>query len=273
MGKCLDEGTLQAFLDNELDAAGALAVGRHVAECASCAELLAVVEEETAFVFGALELEMNTLVPTQRLWARISESIAGERPRGWFASFRAWVGAFSMPAAASFASLVVIAGAFALFLSIPAEDAALAIRSRLSVNPIPVLAERPAADIVERTRTDEEFRAVRADLRESPRRAVPGPSGPRARFLDGEATYVNEIAKLERAADANKDAVLSPSARYAYEKDLAVVNDAIRRMRLEVRRNPKSGIARQVLFSSYRNKIELLNSVNERGELMASLGR
>ncbi|MBK8151558.1 MAG: zf-HC2 domain-containing protein [Acidobacteria bacterium] len=36
MEKCFDEGTLQAFLDNELDSGEARRVSRHIADCVSC---------------------------------------------------------------------------------------------------------------------------------------------------------------------------------------------------------------------------------------------
>jgi hypothetical protein len=42
-------------------------------------------------------------------------------------------------------------------------------------------------------------------------------------------------------------------------------------MKEVVRNNPKNEDAKQILFASYRNKIDLLNSVNQRGEMMASL--
>jgi hypothetical protein len=51
---------------------------------------------------------------------------------------------------------------------------------------------------------------------------------------------------------------------------MAVVNDAIRKMKDVVKKNPKNQSAKQVLYSSYQNKIDLLNSVAEREELMAS---
>jgi hypothetical protein len=50
---------------------------------------------------------------------------------------------------------------------------------------------------------------------------------------------------------------------------MAVVNDSIQRMRQEVRKNPKNESAKQVLYSSYQNKIDLLNSVTQKEELMA----
>jgi hypothetical protein len=54
---------------------------------------------------------------------------------------------------------------------------------------------------------------------------------------------------------------------------MAVVDDAIKKMQREVRRNPKNEAAREVLRSSYQNKIDLLNSVAEKSELMATLNR
>jgi hypothetical protein len=42
-------------------------------------------------------------------------------------------------------------------------------------------------------------------------------------------------------------------------------------MRKQVKQNPKNESAKQILFASYQNKIDLLNSVNERGVLMASM--
>lgn len=274
MEKCFDEGTLQAFLDNELSNDDSRRVAGHVADCDACAELLAVVEEETALVFGALEQEINTLVPTQRLWKKITEAIAGER-RGWMASIRALLAQVSMPTMAAFASIVLIVAAFGFFLSNRPEPATVALGTRVPPTSIgPVQAAPRGDEVVERvTSAPEAIRAVRADhVRSEPVRvAADRDVAVRVRTIDGEAPYVQTIAKLERSVDDNKDALLSPSARFEYEKNLAVINDAIRRTRDEVRRDPKSDIARQVLFNSYQNKIDLLNSVNERGVLMASI--
>jgi hypothetical protein len=90
-------------------------------------------------------------------------------------------------------------------------------------------------------------------------------------YLPGEESYLSTIARLEKTVDGKKDAVLKSSERYSYEKDMAIVDESIRRMKQEVRRNPKNEGAKQVLFASYQNKIDLLNSVTEKSELMASL--
>jgi hypothetical protein len=54
---------------------------------------------------------------------------------------------------------------------------------------------------------------------------------------------------------------------------MAVVDDAIAKMRKVVQKNPKNESAKQVLYTSYQNKIDLLNSVSQREELVASLSR
>ncbi len=60
------------------------AVTRHLALCDDCALLLSEAEEETALAFAALDGDMNTLVPTQRLWSKINDSIAEERRKNSF---------------------------------------------------------------------------------------------------------------------------------------------------------------------------------------------
>jgi hypothetical protein len=101
--------------------------------------------------------------------------------------------------------------------------------------------------------------------------AAERPSVNTAGYLPGEESYVKTIANLSQTVSGQKDTALRPSERVSYERDMAVVDDAISRMRKEIRKNPKSESARQVLYTSYQNKIDLLNSVSQKEELMASL--
>jgi hypothetical protein len=89
--------------------------------------------------------------------------------------------------------------------------------------------------------------------------------------LPGEDSYVKTINDLSQTVNGQKDSVLRPSERVAYERDMAFVDDAIVKMKKEVRKNPKNESAKQVLYSSYQNKIDLLNSVSQREELLVSL--
>ena len=92
-----------------------------------------------------------------------------------------------------------------------------------------------------------------------------------AETISGEDTYVKTIASLTETVNSQKDQTLRPSARVSFEKDLAIADDTISKMKAEVKKNPKNEAAKQVLRNSYQNKIDLLNSVTEKSELMATL--
>jgi len=89
--------------------------------------------------------------------------------------------------------------------------------------------------------------------------------------IPGEDSYLKTITSLTETVNDRKDQTLTASSRYAFERDLAVTNDAIARMRKEVRKNPNDEAAKQILRASYQNKIDLLDSVADKNELMASL--
>jgi hypothetical protein len=288
MEKCFDEGTLQAFLDNELSSELSQSVARHLVDCDPCAILLAEVEEETAFAFAALEQELNTLVPTQRLWTKINESIEIQhRKRSLWQNVLAFVSGLSLtnPHVLAFGSLLLIVGVVSALIVVRNDSSSGGVAVVPAVNtpstvapindPAPfVNPATPAATNVDnrKTRTPQ-ARVETANFVEPSRKPVEKPRKDivTPQFVDGEESYVTTIARLEKTVDGNKDEVLKPSARFSYEKDLAVVNDTIRKMRKEVKKNPKNEDAKQILFASYQNKIELLNSVTQRSELMASL--
>jgi hypothetical protein len=102
-------------------------------------------------------------------------------------------------------------------------------------------------------------------------RAVRASANAASLTIPGEDSYLKTIESLEKTSDLQKDAVMRPSERIAYERNMAVVNDSIRRVREQVRRNPRNEAAKEVLYSSYQNKIDLLNSISQKEELVASL--
>ncbi len=298
--KCFDIGTIQAFLDGELSFDKMESVSRHIAVCDDCAIYLAEAEEESAFAFSALEQEFNTLVPTQRLWTKINNSIKKEKKSFWKPIFAF----FSNSNVAAFASLLIVVGFFAAMLSLktdaPTEDLAAKTVPRQGsfVNPIskssPTIVGTPVENnnpeflrATDSRNNKSENRAVKVDFikREGkPIRKVklnmatetPSPNdniGQQASNENvlGEDSYVKTIATLTETVNNGKDEVLKPSARFAFERDLAVTDDAIKKMSAEVKRNPKNEAAKQILRASYQNKIDLLNSVAEKTELMASL--
>ncbi len=287
---CLDIGVVQAFMDGELSHDQIARVSDHLEGCHSCACMLGQAEDEAAVVFSALDREFNTLVPTQRLWNRINESIETQHnDRPFWRKAQAFLAtAFASPSLVGAAGLLIAFGAFSLVL--------------LNKDPVPTdfTVSRPsvsvpqAADpIVELVRIKEPItvhstgdtvvdpgpRFERAVYRPSALSKAPASVGERAvpavanGYMDGEESYVRTISSLASTVEEQKDAVLRPSERVAFESDMALVEDTIARMRKEIKRNPRNETARQVLYSSYQNKIDLLNSVSQKEELVASLNR
>lgn len=292
--KCYDIGTMQAFLDGELRAEMTEAVARHVSLCDDCARLLAESEEESALAFSALEYELNALVPTQRLWTKINDSIAREKKSFWKPIFASLL----QPQTAAFASLIFVALVSVTLLSLkPDAPANYTARQtggnqQKAIQPAAqnsqTLTVQPTQDLpVERDAEPATFRKGKIESRavktvyvepKNNQRVVNPPmietkveAPPVNENVSGEESYIRTIATLDSTVANRKDEVLSPSARFAFERDLAVTDDAIEQMKREVRKNPKNEAAKQILRASYQNKIDLLNSVADKTELMASL--
>lgn len=298
MKQCFDEGTIQAFLDGELAASAQETVARHVAVCDSCAHRLAEAETEIEFAFDALEREFDALVPTNRLWRKINDSIEGENKKSvWSGAFENLKKLFAKPAAVAFAGLLICAAMFVVVqnrqpsqekISIARENKSSGqivapMRSDES-NKAAAQIDSPRAAAAAQTpapvKAISEYRFVRANFtKRENNRAIyrntftkkDAPKNRAREEVSDETGFLKTITILEKTVDRRKDEVLKPSARFSFEKDLAVANDAIAKMKLEVERNPKDEAARRILLASYQNKIALLNSVAEKTELMASL--
>ncbi len=309
MENCLSEGTIQAFLDGELAANAVDNVTRHIALCDDCAVLLSEAEDETAFAYSALEQEFNALVPTQRLWTKINSSIEEERrSNSVWQRLLAGVSSFgfhlSKPSVAAFASLLFVVGTFsALWISRPLPgNSDVTVQespfdmTEVDVNPKLPQVAKPEPSPIDVTSNNEEndkevnkTRVIQASNRENlenrsskanisnqnsnrkQNNNAPSPTVKTLEYISGEDSYMKTIATLKSTVDSGKDLNLKPSERFAFEKDMAVINDAIKKMKAEVRKNPKNEAAKQILFASYQNKIDLLNSVSERNDLVASI--
>lgn len=288
---CLDIGIIQAFLDGELDHVQTARVSGHIATCDACASMLAEAEDESAVVFPALEREFNTLVPTQRLWTRINDSITVERENRPFWQ-KAWaflsVGLIS-PSMAAAAALIVVVGITALVM-IDRQPAT--VNTAKNVTPVvtspvkPVVpttvstvTPKPDPEVAAETRDEQPARAGLAVYSEPKRTVFKQPTDPapttaadtQNTYLPGEENYLRTIASLSQSVKDQKDNTMRGSERMSFERDLAVVNDAIDKMRVVVKKDPKNESAKQVLYASYQNKIDLLSSVSQKEELVASL--
>ena len=289
-----DIGTIQAFLDGELSHERVDQVSSHIAACDSCAFMLGEAEDESAIVFPALEREFDTLVPTHRLWNKINDSIAIERDNVpfWKKAFAFVSVTFASPSLSAAAGLVLVFGLVAIFWvnrTVPSNDVAY-VASTKTAGSQPLVNAPSEGPVVKPSMGDTVSTPLqrtpqieRASYQGEPRRAMASPAvvrtssnsenTPNADGLPGEESYIKTIATLSKSVEFQKDEAMRPSERVSYERDMAVVNDSIAKMRQEVKKNPRNESAKQVLYTSYQNKIDLLNSVSQKGELMASLNR
>lgn len=301
--RCLDEGLLQAYLDGELSQELMSEAAAHVAACAACAEALAEAEGESAFFAAAFAPDDSVGVPTTVLRSRINAAVAqleaeGETKRAPGRSFGGFLGSlsglftFTPQTAAVFASLLAVVALAVIYFAVvrqPAnggrEIAKVEKNTPPAATPESVRQpqETPPSDV--NTISDagrQSSRSVKvttASFKKSEsRRAVdhdPAPAQPKAaapEFLPGEKEYRTAIASLEKTISLGGDATLRPAVRASYERDLALLDSAIKETRRVASENPKDKDAVGFLMTAYQSKVDLLTKVADQAQV-AALGR
>ena len=81
--------------------------------------------------------------------------------------------------------------------------------------------------------------------------------------LPGEQNYLKAIDSLTQEIEASGEDAMKPSLRAEYERNLAIVDQAIVSTRRTARRNPNDPDAAEFLYSTYQSKLDLLNAVAE----------
>jgi hypothetical protein len=304
MKKCYDEATIQAFLDGEVAPVLAENIACHITTCDNCLMLVEAVEQENSFVFETLNNEFNVAVPTDKIWQNINTEIKEIKLSWWKKLFR-----FNMlqdPALMFAGVFLIIATVFGVYLNFKVEeiktsDVASNIQPKqpevkqVEPNPIPTETSKKVEPSLPRIETvsnqNKPKRAIeqpkfviekavdRSEVEvRSPKFKVEIPKNKDKKtksdtpqFIEGEETYIKTISTLSKNVEGDKMISVKPSARINYEKNLAIVNDAIKKMRKQVRKNPKDETAKEILFASYQNKIDLINSLNEKNEMIAAI--
>jgi hypothetical protein len=288
---CLDDGILQSYYDGELAPERLEYVASHLASCAACTELAREVESEIELATSAFAAEMSLSVPTGRLRARLDEAIAGmkaqpallsegsaSRVRGWLSSF-ASVFNLAPQRAIGFASLAV-------FFVLAAVVGGIVMRQResntgfvsanvsqnepsdltftgvetpvVNVGTPPSVGRRPLDTRREKTKVDRTY-VPAPDSNTVARNTLP-------KALPGEKNYLQAIALLTDAIEANGETSLKPTLLADYKQNLAVVDNAITATQRTARTNPKSADAAEMLYAAYQSKLELLSAVAEQSQ-------
>jgi hypothetical protein len=295
MRECIEEGTLQAYLDHELSPEAAESVMRHIAACALCAGALSEAASELSLFATAFEAEAALEVPTARLRERIDAAITEAQPAARIfesserGGFKAWLSSFvaslktSPQHALGFASLIAVIAFGAIFVMIQSNrsddslaldgfNSILIVKGPLGsaqtddgttqVSPLvppststPV--RKPKPDKKDLTKNRNSAQPQVATVAES-RTAPRAPD-----YLPGETEYLKAIDSLTTEIEASGEANMQPSLLVEYKRNLAVVDQAIDSTRRAARRNPRDTDAAEFLYTSYQSKLDLLSTVAE----------
>jgi anti-sigma factor RsiW len=221
-------------------------------------------------------------------------------------SLRAWLGSLFAPLsfapsrqAISFASLAAAAVAFALIFSVVFfRGTGGSEQAREVKKALPVAISIPELKAPEATVPVEEEDINRGGLvavnnkrakksqpriqryREEERAPVktnetiaskqPAPAPPKDPLLPGERSYLTAIASLTTTLETSEGGSLKPSLRAEYERNLAVVDQAIEATRRAARSNPRDEDAATFLLVAYQSKVDLLNTVADQARFSAS---
>jgi hypothetical protein len=298
MRECIEEGILQAYIDDELSTEMAEGVAKHIAACSVCAEAAALAFSETSLFSKAFEAEMALDVPTVHLRERLDAAIADmNRPAvifnekrdastGWFASL---AGLFNVSPqrALGFASLIALIAFAAIFATLRwnrtqttgssptlvADNEKGKETKPTAAPPAPKASPTPDGSDNTTTEPNKEQKSV-PGKRPAPKKQavpalVPAPQElPKdelaaAKPLPGEQNYLKAIDSLTVEIEASDATAMKPSLRAEYERNLAIVDQAISSTRRTARRNPQDPDASAFLYSSYQSKLDLLSAVAE----------
>ena len=300
MKRCLDEGLLQAYLDGELSHEQMSEAAAHIAACEACAGALAAAEGETAFFAAAFAPDDAVSVPTEALRSRIGAAVAQleagteanhARTRGWnFGGFLASLSGllnFTPQSAAAFAGLLAVVALAVIYFAVQRQTGKPSSFNRGEIAragntpPVAIPGAGKQTDEVKNANEDgtqppkagniisvsaRRSRGIRAE-RKPVTLQTKGPE-----VLPGEKEYQTAIASLEETIKLGGDATLRPAVRVEYERDLAILDSAIRETRRVAAQNPKDKDVTGFLMSAYQSKVELLTKVADQAQV-AALGR
>lgn len=273
---CLGDELLQRRFDGELAAAELAAANAHLSLCSICARAARDLESEAAILDSALVAICAVSVPTLQLQARLQSAVnlketdsslrasASSRFRDLrtltHAIFAARPGLNWGAAAAALAAVLIATVYLASQNSNNVRISDIAVEYDF-VGPVPLRAARDAA--LTGGRGESLANPVNAANYQLPVKAFRSRSQPeaRVRFLPGEKSYLKAIISLEYTFQAQGDLSLRPEVRVEYERNLAVVDEAIVTTRAAAMRDPLDADASSMLLSAYQSKVDLMSAV------------
>lgn len=239
---------LAAFLEGDLAPDERAAAERHLAECASCAEVLAELR-----AISAQAATMPLLTPSRDLWAEIESRIstpvtvlAGASAAMSRAPRRRWQ--FALAAAA-----LIAATAGTTYLIATHRGGAATSVNNVATQP-PVQHTDP---------TTAPAAVVATAPRIAPALVSPSYVTPVARArkdVSAARVYDQEIALLDRLVHTRRES-LDPKTVAIIEQNLEIIDKAITESRAALAKDPKSPLLSNQLDNVLGSKVELLRTV------------
>lgn len=262
MKKCIDEGTLQAWFDDELDANAAANVTAHVNACARCAEAARTVEAENSILAEGLSAEFAGAVPTDRLRERVDAAVTGVHvtpvaTQSWIRAVREFFPSARVLAYASATAAILLAALLGI-VYLRKNAAPPVVVSNPVAPPTPQKEKdlpQQAAPVVA-TQTNTPPKRVPRSIKRSP-----APEEQATSLAWQERQYERAITKLNEAIKSQPP--MRPSLQVEYEYNLALIDNAIATTRDVARKNPKDPQAAQFVRAAYQSKVDLMNQISD----------
>ena len=277
MRECPDEGILQSYFDGELSRQLAEGVASHLASCSPCAQAAREWESESLLLAEALRPEFAVSVPSERLRESIDAAIAElqvgpERAsvvagtpavpvvRRWAQSIAEW---FTLTPQRSFGYAGL--AAVILFATIVGgiywrqagrvnknQDKNSIVAVIPSASPTPLFSKGAGGPA-----------DSGGGSKPPAKKKSPLPSGRKeiVKLLPGERSYLKTIASLDATIKAESNRQMKASLQVEYERNLAMVDQAIAATRTAAKVNPSDPDAAEFMFAAYQSKIDLLSQV------------
>ena len=269
MRNCIDEGTLQAWLDGELAAEKSANVGAHVHICAQCAAAASAAEAESLILSEALANEFAAPVPSERLRERVDLAVAAlsrqqvpaikASRRSVFAEFFS----FRPLAYASAAAMILLVAIVGFVYLKNQKNSVVANNNKSPVNqetpkesPQLVKQQAPEQPIIAHAPKPGYATVAKTFKRASKTKAAePDATSPAWQ----QQQYENAIAILNDALKTQPP--MRPALKVEYEYNMAVIDNAIATTRDAAKKNPKDPLANQFMLAAYQSKVDFMNQI------------
>jgi hypothetical protein len=298
--RCVDcQAQVEAYFDNELDEQTTLLMAQHLKVCASCASLLAVIEDEQELF---LRYQCDTL-PAPDFWDNVMVRAAAQEPvvqsSRTLTLFRDWLGSalgnFNARRFSPSLTALLVVAAIGLTVGVmrftsPREKGSAPTnisQNEGAITPVPGPARIVAPGTASENETESEKgsdlaaneqpsqinrpgRKSRTTLlasneisrRNGLKSAAParGSQTPDELVREAEQKYVAAIAMLSRDVNRRRSR-LDAETITRFEQTLAAVDRTIADTRQAARKHPGDPVAAQYMLTAYARKVDVLREM------------